>query len=269
MQLLCWNLGIKIDNTNKVIEFIKERNFDILAFQEALKARDEKAYNMYRTKNDIENTFHADYSFNAFAPVWGAKEIMKNGKISRDFGGFVEQGSFILSKYEILEHYNQFYHKEYIEPGFDATYFKKNDHARSIQNAILGINNNKLQIINIHGIWNDGKLGDDRTLHQCQFIIDKVLENDYPTVILGDFNLLPNSESIKLLNNHFRNLVTENNIKTTRPNFDDGLDKGNIVCDYIFVNDKIKVNDFKVLDNNISDHMPLILDFDIEGELCE
>lgn len=263
MKLLCWNIGIKIDNTEEVIDFIKQDKFDILALQETLKARDEKAFKMYRSKNDIEDNFIKDFPFNAFAPVWGTVEITKNGIPDRNFGGFVEQGSLLLSKYEILEHYNQFYHLEYKEPGFDATFFKKDDHARSIQNVILKINDKKVQIINVHGIWNDGKLGDERTLNQCQFIIDKALANDYPTIIIGDFNLLPNSESIELMNKNFRNLIVENNIKFTRPHFDDGLDKGNIVCDYIFVNDTVKINDFKVLNNNISDHIPLVLDFDI------
>lgn len=78
--------------------------------------------------------------------------------------------------------------------------------------------------------------------------------------------MLPNTESIELFNNELVNLIDKYNIKSTRPNFDDGLDKGNMVCDYIFVNDKIKVNDFKVIESNISDHLPLILDFDIKEE---
>ena len=41
------------------------------------------------------------------------------------------------------------------------------------------------------------------------------------------------------------------------------LDVGDSVDDYIFVNDKIKVNDFKVIKTDVSDHYPLILDFDI------
>ena len=58
------------------------------------------------------------------------------------------------------------------------------------------------------------------------------------------------------------NLIARFNIKSTRPEFDDGLDKGNMVCDYIFVNDKVKVNNFYVINSNISDHLPLILDFE-------
>lgn len=49
------------------------------------------------------------------------------------------------------------------------------------------------------------------------------------------------------------NLVEKYNIKSTRPKFDDGLDKGNLVCDYIFVNYKVNVNDFRVIDTNTSD----------------
>lgn len=60
------------------------------------------------------------------------------------------------------------------------------------------------------------------------------------------------------------NLIDKYNIKSTRPPFDDGLDIGDSVCDYIFVNDKVKVNEFKVLNSNSSDHFPLLLDFEIE-----
>ena len=81
--------------------------------------------------------------------------------------------------------------------------------------------------------------------------------------MVGDFNLLVESESIKMFDSKMVNLIYKYKISSTRPNFDDGLDKGNVVCDYIFVNDKVKVNDFKVLITDVSDHLPLILDFDI------
>ncbi|MCK5025267.1 MAG: hypothetical protein KAS15_01655, partial [Nanoarchaeota archaeon] len=86
---------------------------------------------------------------------------------------------------------------------------------------------------------------------------------DIPTIIVGDFNLFPESKSIQILNKEFRNLIDEYNITTTRPDFVDSRDVGNNVVDYIFVNDKIKVNNFKVFNTIISDHFPLILDFDI------
>ena len=96
---------------------------------------------------------------------------------------------------------------------------------------------------------------------------DRYLDNireDIPVIVVGDFNLLPDTESIKILNDKLINLIEEYNIKSTRPTFDDGLDVGNLVCDYVFVNDKIVVNDLKVINSNISDHLPIILDFDIK-----
>ena len=54
-----------------------------------------------------------------------------------------------------------------------------------------------------------------------------------------------------------KNLIEEYNIKNTRYGTE------NMICDYVFVNNKIKVNDFRVVDSDISDHLPIILDFDI------
>ncbi len=114
----------------------------------------------------------------------------------------------------------------------------------------------------MHGIWNKDKLGDFRTIAQSEFILSKIKQN-VPCIVTGDFNLLPNTKSIKMIDEKMTNLIKVYGIKSTRPTFDDGLDKGNLVCDYIFVNNKVKVKDFKVIDTNVSDHLPLILDFEI------
>ena len=66
-----------------------------------------------------------------------------------------------------------------------------------------------------------------------------------------------------MINKNFINLIEKYKITSTRPNFDDGRDIWNNVVDYIFVDDKIRINDFQVLNIDISDHFPLILDFEI------
>ncbi|MBQ9012158.1 MAG: hypothetical protein IJ094_01025, partial [Bacilli bacterium] len=106
------------------------------------------------------------------------------------------------------------------------------------------------------------KMGDERTLNQIESILEDV-KYDIQSIVTGDFNLLPVSESIKNISQKLTNLIEKYDIKSTRPSFDDGLDKGDIVCDYIFVNDKVKINDFKVINTNVSDHLPIVLDFDI------
>lgn len=259
MKLLNLNIGIKLDNNKEVIELVKKENADICTFQEAMNAIEDSCYDMFKSKNKL--TEINEYNYNHFAPLFIASCITKNNEVVRDFGGNAEQGSLLLSKYNIKESYNEFYYNDY-KYEYDATYFRELDWCRSIENVILEIGEKLLQIINVHGIWNKDKIGDERTINQSKFILSKI-RKDIPVIVVGDFNLLPNTESIKMLNKELTNLIDEYNIKSTRPNFNDGLDTGNIVCDYIFVNDLVKVNEFKVLENESSDHLPLILDFDI------
>ena len=61
-----------------------------------------------------------------------------------------------------------------------------------------------------------------------------------------------------------RNILQEYDIKTTRPPFDDGLEKESNfqICDYVFVNDKVIVKNLTCPENEISDHYPLIFEFE-------
>lgn len=259
MKLLNLNICIKLDNTKKIIDFLKKEEAEIITIQEAMHGVEETCFPMYQSANELVQL--EEYPYSAFAPLFVASGVTKNGKVTRDFGGKAEQGTLLLSKYSIKEHENEFYYKEY-RYEYDATNFRKEDWCRSIQNAIVKVNDKELQIINVHGIWNEGKTGDERTIAQSEFILSK-LRKDLPVIVVGDFNLLPTSDSIKMLNQELINLIEEYQIESTRPHFDDGLDKGNIVCDYIFVNDLVKVNHFQVLESNASDHLPLLLDFEI------
>ena len=259
MKLFDLNIGIKIDNTKQVLNLVKEEKPDICVFQEAMNAVDDTCYESYKSKNYIEKI--EGYKYSRFAPLFIADKITVNGEVYKDFGGKAEQGTLIISKYKIKEHYNQFYYNDY-KYEYDATHFKEKDWCRSIQNTILEIDGKEVQRINVHGLWNKDKVGDERTIKQSLFILDHI-RDDIPVIVAGDFNLLPNTESIEILNRRLINLIDKYNIKTTRPKFRDGLDIGDVICDYIFVNDLVKVNNLIVIKSDVSDHLPIVLDFDI------
>lgn len=229
MKLIDLNVSIKLDNNEKVIELFNNIESDIITLQEVMRGIDNNVYPRYNNSNIIKDN---------------------------------EQGNEVISKYPIIEAENIFFHKNYA-PFIETTNFRKEDHPRALERVVLQVDDKKLQILNLHGIWNEGKVGDNRTLNECEFVLKVALDKDLPTIITGDFNLNPTSESIKLINKKFKNLINSYNIISTRPVVRDGLDKGEGVDDYIFVNNKIKVNDFKVLETDTSDHYPLILDFDI------
>lgn len=259
MKLLNLNVGIKLDNSKNVINLINKDNYDIVTLQEIMKKIDNGVFDLYNSGNIIKD--NTKYSYEYFGPLWFANHHEKNGVITSEYGGLTEQGNQILSIYPIIKSDNIFYYKSY-SPFIDTTNFRIEDHPRAFINITLDIDGKQLQIINVHGVWSKDKLGDERIIAQSKAILSHVRE-DIPCIVVGDFNLLRNSDSIKMLNNKLINLIEKYDIKSTRPTFDDGLDKGNLVCDYIFINDKVKLNDFSVMNTNISDHFPLILDFDI------
>ena len=259
MKLFNLNICVKIDNNIEVVDLISNDNYDIVTLQESMRRLDNNVNPVYDSCNFIRE--QTRYKNNFFGAMWVAKQHCKYGKVVRNFGGYVEQGNQTLTNLPIMKSRNVFYYQEYSNFE-DTTDFRLNDHPRAFTEIIVKDAEKELQIINVHGTWNADKKGNDRTKIQTKAILE-IVRNDIPSIVVGDFNLLPCTEEIKSLSVNMINLIEKFNIKSTRPNFDDGLDKGNIICDYIFVNDLVKVNNFYILDSNVSDHLPLILDFDI------
>lgn len=85
---------------------------------------------------------------------------------------------------------------------------------------------------------------------------------NYPVIITGDFNLFPDTESMTVFKD-FISLVDEYNIKTTRPKSNELSHLDRNLIDYILVSKGVKINSFQVLDSDVSDHLSLVLDFDI------
>lgn len=262
MKFISFNICIKIDNSKKIGKFIESQKPDIVAFQEIVRHFDESVFDMYKSKSHIEKIIGKRLPYSFFGPQWITDAMRKNGKINRNFNGFVEQGNEIISKFPIVSATNEHHHKKY-SLELEWANFHTEDHPRSVQIVELDVNGKKLQILNLHGLYSKNKQDSERTLNQCEYILNASKRKNIPTIIVGDFNLFPDTKSIQILNKEFRNLIEEYNITSTRPEFNDGMDKGDNVVDYIFINDKIKVNNFEVFDTDISDHFPLILDFDI------
>ncbi len=260
MRLLNLNIGIKIDNSAEVIKLIKDTNPTFVTLQEATRGLEDGVLPKYNSANIIKEA--TDYPYSFFGPLWVASHHEKNGGVTRRYGGFIEQGNYTLSKYKILSSSNIFYHKHYGD-FTDTTNFRVEDHPRANTLTIIEIDGKRLCLINVHGIWNQDKLGDVRCIHQMEVIIEEAKRVELPTIIAGDFNLLPETKEILMMNEHFRNLSQEFQIVSTRPKFDDGLDHGEHVCDYIFLSRDISVVDFSVIDTDISDHFPLLLEFEL------
>ena len=78
-------------------------------------------------------------------------------------------------------------------------------------------------------------------------------------VLCGDLNLLPDTKSLKMIEEglKMRNLVTEYGITSTRTPL---YTKEGKYADYILVGPGLTVKEFNVLPDVVSDHAPLCVD---------
>lgn len=134
-------------------------------------------------------------------------------------------------------------------------------HARNVQYVTFDTPQGSRTAMNFHGLWNGvGKGDSEDRLKQSGNIIQFVKNFSNPFVMSGDFNLLPDTESLKKLEEFgLRNLIKEYNITSTRTSY---YSKPEKFADYTFVSEGIKIKEFKVLPDEVSDHAPLYLEFE-------
>lgn len=149
--------------------------------------------------------------------------------------------------------------------------FKSGGGIGFMQYAHLTIKGNKLLLVNIHGKSKPAhKLDTPVRLRQSKTILQFLAKFGNPKIIGGDFNLMPGTKSIGLFEEYrYRNLIKDFGIKSTRNEISWSYHKKSedfvkqYFADYCFVSPEIKVKGFEVPDIEISDHLPLILDFEI------
>lgn len=135
----------------------------------------------------------------------------------------------------------------------------------------LKIDKENLLVCAVHGKARPGtKIDTPIRIKQSEKILDFCTKYSCPKIIGGDFNLNPDTKSIKMFEESgYRNLIKESNIKSTRnnvswSNFSKDPDfVKQYFADYVFVSPEVKVESFEVPYNEVSDHLPLILDFEL------
>ena len=134
---------------------------------------------------------------------------------------------------------------------------------RTIQWVDFSKNNKNYTVINIHGLWEKGRgKGDspDR-IEQSKNIINFLeTKKDRNIILMGDFNLNPETQSMNLLEEFgLKNCIKEFNITSTRTSL---YTKESRFADYALISPEIIIKDFKVLPEEVSDHSALYLEIE-------
>ncbi|QQG41866.1 MAG: hypothetical protein HYV90_00940 [Candidatus Woesebacteria bacterium] len=237
------------------------------------------------------------------AHVWDKLQeyILSEAKIA-DILCFTEVGPELQTKLvRLLPDFQPFYDEliktDYLDEGIDGqTIFIKRgvrviNHtnmlaykitrkdAGGFQVAEVGSNGGSFFIGSVHGKAKPGhKLDTPARIKQSKIIIDYFKHKNGPKIIGGDFNLMPNTKSVKMFEMAgYRNLIEEYKIGSTRNHFSweqaerqfkergEQFFERQYFADYLFISPDIKVKNFEVPNIEISDHLPLVLEFDIKS----
>jgi endonuclease/exonuclease/phosphatase family metal-dependent hydrolase len=123
-----------------------------------------------------------------------------------------------------------------------------------------------VSIVNVHGLAQPGDKRDNpERLAQSRGIIEFCAALPGPKIIGGDFNLMPDTESLRMFaKNGYRDLVADFKVPTTRNRLAwvNYPGKEQYYSDYVFASPELKIKTFAVPRNEISDHLPLIIEIE-------
>jgi endonuclease/exonuclease/phosphatase family metal-dependent hydrolase len=243
MQLICLNTWSGIKRI-ELMQFLQRYAYvDIFCFQEVYR-------NAYRHLAPQERKKYAANLFDDVAVTLG----LHVGYFRPSIGNYYGLASFVRSDITVSEEGDFWIYQ-------NGRWQGGADHSRNLQYLRCNAGVGPFVICNTHGLWDAGGKGDtvDR-LDQAEAIISFVGQRPEPTILCGDLNLRPDTESIAKLERHMKNLIVEFGISSTRTPL---YPRAERFADYVFASAGIVVQEFRILQDEISDHSPLLLSFDV------
>lgn len=242
LQLNAWCCKL----STEIVRLLEQERPDIITMQEMVHT--EKGAKILDTLSDIFSSYpFSDYYFTPLVEF-----SFMHGRAQR--------GNLIAANFPIV-HKDQIWTEGEFIQDFDYQESGGYNAARNIAHATISTPLGMVHVLTLHGYHLKGhKNGNSDTFRACSELIEYASSLEGPIIATGDFNLSPESESIQLLDQNFRNLSVEAGLKTTRNH----LTSKTEVCDYIFVNDKIQIINFSMSNSIVSDHNALILDFELK-----
>lgn len=244
VTLNLWNGGRLLQ---PALDFLSQQQADIMFLQEAYNGINPAFEARFRTVTRLRHTF-PDYSWH-FAPTY---------LDTRSVEGPIEDGQLILSRWPLAEEQNLFFDIPYGEYDQD-THPDFSQFPANLQTAITNVNGLRLKLLNVHGPVNyDGLADTNRRLHMRDTILHAI-EGESRVILAGDFNVRPETETIRSLSQVLQPLFAEGELATTfnmqrksNPGF------ATAAVDNLFVSASLTVVDRQCPPVDISDHLPLV-----------
>jgi hypothetical protein len=246
-----------------LLDFLKKNNgkIDVFCFQEVMVSSKSLFSNGAKTDifEDLKKVL-PDYNYFLAVPILKGFDLKQKVGFDLEFGQaiFVRKGIKVISEKTLFVYGNG---KPVGWWEIKRLTKKYLDVPRNMQYMILVDRDKEILIGNLHGFWMPRSKGDSpQRIKQSKKIKEIFDPFTGPKILCGDFNLIHNTKSMDILEQQMKNLIKEFNVKSTRSSLHKRKQK---FAYYILVSDDVKINNFKALNDTVSDHLPLYLDFSV------
>lgn len=238
ISILQWNVWY-LEDIKNIAAFLKENKADIICLQEL--------------------TIDFNKQDNVHAPEYVAHELGYNvhyQDITFD-GKTLKLANAIFSKYELSDTRTVWINREQGSGSYD-------DENRAYVEAMFTIGGKKLTVGTVHMSYTHAFEPSERKLQETDVLVEAIKNNSQSFVLTGDFNAQPDSEVIKKIEKHVKNLGPDYGQKTwtTKPFSYNGFEADSLDwrLDYIFGSNDTVVGSSEVLQTEFSDHLPVIIE---------
>lgn len=251
IKVICLNVWIGGILFDGLLDFFKAENADILLLQEVRSNAGENLPREYQTHQIFQKEL--GYEFASFAPAF------IDSLDSRE----VVQGNLILSKFPLTQKETIFYDIPFGVRIDEPEHYEVTP--RNLQHVTVEIDGTPIHLFNTQGIWGKDGLDTHRRITMGEIISHEVSQVS-PVILAGDFNILPESKTISLIEKHLVSvfkgeMTTSFNVKrkdlVTSPGY------GTSVVDMFFVSPQLTVTNHYCPQVDISDHLPLVVELSL------
>ncbi|MCA9327349.1 endonuclease/exonuclease/phosphatase family protein [Candidatus Saccharibacteria bacterium] len=174
-------------------------------------------------------------------------------------GVSVGVGNGVLSRYPLVSTETIFTNGSF-QANADVSIFESN--VRNAQFVTVQLPEGQtLYVVNHHAYWQPNPVGDEKTVASMQKVFDTLRTIDGPVIFAGDMNVDPGTPAMQLFDGVLDDLTGTHEVTNTMSSL--GKLQG-VAPDHILVGPEVHVRDFRVLEDLVSDHQALLLEFDLE-----
>lgn len=237
-----WHGGRVFENLES---FLVKEAPDILCMQEVYDGKDSELEKRFRTLEVLKQKL--GFSYSSFAQ-----------RLFDSTNNNLPHGNAILSKFPLKEDGFVFFD---IPLSYIAVEKLKEalDWPFGIQKVVIEIEGKKVHVLNVHGVWGFDTVDNPRRLSMADKIIEQIPEKE-SVIIAGDFNMSSQTETIRRIEKHVKNVFGSILKSTFNMKYKKGGGFGSASVDMVFVSNDIQITKRYMPEVDVSDHMPLVVE---------